>query len=74
MRIYNLVEDGKVIAVVASPDVAVQSLRISFSAFEHLSVKETLCEIYLTYMASGNLICRRYTLEPVNLITAPQHL
>ena len=74
MRIYNLVEDGKVFAVVSSPDVAVESLRISYSAFEHLSVKETLTEIYLTYMTLGCLVCRRYTLEPVDLITAPQHL
>lgn len=74
MRIYNLVEDGKVVAVVTSPDVAVQSLRISYSAFENLTFTETLTGIYLAYMASGSLVCRRYTLEPVDLIETPQHL
>lgn len=74
MRIYNLVEDGKIIAVVTSPDVAVKCLRISFSAFEHLSISEKLCEIDLSYMTMGNFVSRYYKLEPVDLIETPQHL
>lgn len=74
MRIYNLVEEGKVVAVAASPDIATQSLKISFSAFEHLSMIETLDTITLSYMAMGNLVCRQYRLEPVDLLTTPQHL
>lgn len=74
MRIYNLVEDGIVVATVTSPDVATQCLRISFSAFEHVTMIETLAAIDLTYMSMGNLICRHYTLEPVDLIEIPQHL
>lgn len=77
MRIFKLYDKAKpdsYVAYVADWEVARKCLAMSYSAFNDVKMLTSVNGITVQYVVNGSLMTMQYGLEPIDLLTSPQHL